>query len=145
MIQKHQIQIIRYLLLTLILLLPAGCDKDEEPMIYAPTLVTNNATGLTRYDAVLTGSAIENPKSVGKCKIGFLYAESSSMNNAKEVEAQAGDKNQYTVALEGLSIGKTYYYCIYASTGYSRIKGNVISFSTLASEAPTLNAPVAGS
>lgn len=145
MIQKHQIQIIRYLLLTLILLLPAGCDKDEEPMIYAPTLVTNNATGLTRYDAVLTGSAIENPKSVGKCKIGFLYAESSSMNNAKEVEARAGDKNQYTVALEGLSIGKTYYYCIYASTGYSRIKGNVISFSTLASEAPTLNAPVAES
>lgn len=140
MIQKHQIQIIRYLLLTLILLLPAGCDKDEEPMIYAPTLVTNNATGLTRYDAVLTGSAIENPKSVGKCKIGFLYAESSSMNNAKEVEAQGGDKDQYTVKLEGLSIGKTYYYCIYASTGYSKVKGNVLSFSTLASEAPTLDA-----
>lgn len=140
MIQKHQIQIIRYLLLTLILLLPAGCDKDEEPMIYAPTLVTNNATGLTRYDAVLTGSAIENPKSVGKCKIGFLYAESSSMNNAKEVEAQSGDKDQYTVKLEGLSIGKTYYYCIYASTGYSKVKGNVLSFSTLASEAPTLDA-----
>lgn len=140
MIQKYQIQIIRYLLLTFILLLPAGCDKDEEPMIYAPTLVTSNATGLTRYDAVLTGSAIENPKSVGKCKIGFLYAESSSMNNAQEVEAQGGDKDQYTVKLEGLSIGKTYYYCIYASTGYSKVKGNVLSFSTLASEAPTLDA-----
>ena len=46
MIQKHQIQIIRYLLLTLILLLPAGCDKDEEPMIYAPRLGFCIFTGL---------------------------------------------------------------------------------------------------
>lgn len=142
MIQKHQIQTIRNLLLALILLLPAGCDKDEEPMIYAPTLVTSSATGLTRYDAVLTGSAIENPNSAGKYKIGFLYSESSSMSNAEEVDAQAGEKNQYTTGLKGLSVGKTYYYCIFASTGYSKVKGNVISFSTLASEAPTLNVPV---
>lgn len=142
MIQKHQIQIIRNLLLILILLLPTGCNKDEEPTMYAPTLVTSNATGLSRYDAVLTGSAIENPHSVGKYKIGFLYSESSSMSNPKEVDAQVGEKNQYTAELKGLAIGKTYYYCIYAGTEYSKVKGNVISFSTLASEAPALAAPV---
>lgn len=139
--RNNIIRIFGNLLLTLALLLPAGCEKETEPMVYAPTLATSNVTGLTRYEAVLTGSSIENPKSIGKCEVGFLYSESSSMSNAKEVVAKAGENNQYTASLVGLTVGKTYHYCIYASTGYTVVKGNTITFSTLASEAPVLTNP----
>lgn len=140
--RNNNLRIVGNLLLILSLLLPTGCEKETEPMIYAPTLATNSASGLSRYEAVLIGSSIEHPKSIEKCKVGFLYAESSSMNGAQEVAAVATDGNQYTATLRGLTVGKMYYYCIYATTGYTLVKGNVIAFSTLASEAPLLTNPV---
>ena len=33
----------------LFLLLIAGCEEDHEPMVYPPTLVTSQPTGLTRH------------------------------------------------------------------------------------------------
>lgn len=126
-------------------LLLVACEKEQEPMVYPPTLVTSAPTGLTRFDAVLTGSAIKNPASIADCQIGFLFSESASMGDVRKLEAQkSAESDQYTTVMNGLTSGKNYYYCIYASSGESMVKGEVQTFATLANEPPTLENVVAG-
>ena len=129
----------------LFLLLIAGCEEDHEPMVYPPTLVTSQPTGLTRFEAILTGTAVKNPASVAECKIGFLVSESSTLTleNAVEAVASTENNNQYSAVIEGLQSGKTYYYCIYASSGTSIAKGDVQEFQTLSSVPPVLGSTTA--
>lgn len=133
------------LLFFLLPFLAAGCDKDQEPMVYPPTLATSTPTQLTRFDAVLTGTAVKNPASVADCKIGFLFSASPTLGDAEALEAISAEegKNQYKASVNNLVSGKKYYYCIYASSGETRVKGQIQEFSTLSSVTPTLGGTTA--
>lgn len=127
------------LALSLLILLPTACDEDKEPTSYAPTLLTGNVAEYTRFDAVLTGSAVENPNSTTQCAIGFLISTSASLADAQTVEATAASgSNQYTAQVSELTPGTKYYYCIYAGSGSHIVKGEIMDFSTLVSEPPAL-------
>lgn len=43
------------------MLLLSGCEEDNEPLAYPPTLVTGTASEMTRFEAVLSGTAVKNP------------------------------------------------------------------------------------
>ncbi len=82
------------LALSLLILLPTACDEDKEPTSYAPTLLTGNVAEYTRFDAVLTGSAVENPNSTTQCAIGFLISTSASLADAQTVESDSRKRQQ---------------------------------------------------
>lgn len=134
------------LLLLLLPVLTAGCNEDKEPSIYPPTLVTSAPTDLTRFDAVLTGTTVKNPASVADCEINFLFSTSSSLSDARTLEAISTEdgKNQYTATVSNLTPGAKYYYCISANSGNVRVKGEVQEFSTLSSVAPVLGNTTTG-
>ncbi|WP_291529063.1 hypothetical protein [Bacteroides sp. UBA939] len=122
-----------------LLLLVIGCEEDKEPSNYSPTLTTNSAADLSRFGATFQGTAMKHPGSTGDLKIGFLYSTSSSLNNAQEVNATLGDGNNYTAAVQGLTPGEQYYYCIFARSGKSVIRGQINSFSTEDAIPPSLS------
>lgn len=144
-IKKNISSFLATAILFCILPLLAGCNEDREPMAYPPTLVTSTPTTLTRFEAVLTGTAVKNPASLMDCKIGFLLSASASLSDAQTLEANPVEEgnNQYTTPVSGLQWGTKYYYCIYADAGNSRVKGSVQEFTTLSSVAPELGVTTA--
>lgn len=135
--QIHHIVTKKLFYLLFALLCFVGCEKDSEPLVYPPTLVTNEATNLTRFQATLSGSAIKNPKSVIDCEIEFLFSSSSSMSDPQIRPGQKeSDSDRYTSTVDGLTPGSTYYYCICAVSGKTLTKGSVGKFTTTASVAP---------
>ena len=77
-----------------VLLFTLGCEQNEEPASYVPTLNTNDAIDLTRSGATFQGTAVVNPNSKGqKLEIGFLYSTSASLNDAQEVIASSTEGN----------------------------------------------------
>lgn len=136
---KHA-HVIRHVCM-LLFLLPfiMGCEEDKEPSVYSPTLTTNSVTGLSRFGATFQGTVMKHPGSTGELKIGFLYSTSASLSNAQEVNATPGDGNNYTATVQGLKPGEKYYYCIFARSGKSVIKGKSSSFSTEDAIPPSLS------
>lgn len=125
------------------LLLLSGCEEDTEPLAYPPTLVTGSVTEMTRFEASLTGTAIKNPKSIINCEIGFMVSTSQSMADAQLFAAQAdgSSNNLYTGQAKGLTPGKEYYFCLYALSGTTLVKGSVQPFTTTVSIPPVLKEP----
>lgn len=118
-----------------------ACSKDEEPQSYMPSLATNSADGLTRFDAVLSGTVTEKAGSqLASVDVFFLYAKGTSLVDAEELAATAdpSTEGRYTANLSGLTPGQTYCYSICARSGGSVAKGELIQFSTLASSEPVL-------
>ena len=120
-----------------------GCEKDTEPNALAPTVITGTATDEKKpgIDITLTGTVTPHPKSKVEDNVGFMIAsteESIIINNGK-VEmypATLVSKEQYQYELPRQEPG-TYYYCIYASSGYSYVKGEIKSF-IIEKDIPTL-------
>lgn len=126
-------------MLLFLLPLAMGCEKDEEPSVYSPTLTTNSVTDLSRFGATFQGTVVKSPNSTGDLKIGFLYSTSNSLSNAQEVEAASNSGNNYTATVTGLTPGEKYYYCIFARSGKATVKGKASSFDTEDAIPPSLS------
>lgn len=136
---KHA-HVVRHVCMLLFLLpFMMGCEEDKEPSVYSPTLTTNSVTGLSRFGATFQGTVVKHPGSTGELKIGFLYSTSASLSNAQEANATPGDGNNYTAAVQGLKPGEKYYYCIFARSGKSVVKGKTSSFNTEDAIPPSLS------
>jgi hypothetical protein len=125
----------------------AACSTDEEPQNYLPTLVANNADGETRFSANLSGTMTTRDGATTPTDVYFLLSESQSLADADEytAKADASVKGLYRYTIEGLTPGTTYYYTICARSGGGVAKGDVVTFSTLSSSAPTLTETLATS
>ena len=131
-----------YIIMCGVLLL-SGCEEDNEPLAYPPTLASGSVTEMTRVQAVLSGAAIPHPSSIVKCDIGFMVATSDNMVDAESfVGTEESDgSNQYRATATGLKPGTQYYFCIYAKSGNTLVKGPVQSFTTEESIAPIVSIP----
>ena len=120
---------ISYFLLAL-LTLATACEKDTEPTNFAPTVTTGAATDIYRIGATLSGSISQRENSVVK-EYGFLLSNFEKLSEATTLKVD-GDAGSFSVTLNNLLSGTTYYYCAYASSGYSRVLGDVKTFTTSA-------------
>lgn len=126
---------LQYIIWCSLLLFVASCEKDTEPTSFAPTVTTGSAEDLDKpgIDITLSGEVIANPKSTTQNEIGFLIATSEEIitSGSEKVIKKASSSNtgnKYLCDLKEMSPG-TYYFCIYASSGYNVKRGEIISFS----------------
>lgn len=115
----------------------AACLQDIDPLNYAPEVNTGEATDITYTSATLSGTIRQNINSVVQSG-GILVAENESMEAATEIHAPSGNYASFTLAADNLEPGRTYYYCAYANSGYSVVRGDVESFTTRASQPPVM-------
>lgn len=116
----------------------AACE-EEEPANYAPTVTTGQATDVYRKGAFLSGS-IQNPNGATIKEYGIMVSEFESMAEPTEYKmTNSQNVASFTLEAFGLTPKKEYFYCAYASSGASTVKGQVESFTT-----PESNAPVFG-
>ena len=135
---------LQYIIWCSLLLWVTGCEKDTEPTSFAPTVTTGSAEDLNKpgIDITLSGEVATNPQSTIQNEIGFLIATSeeiitSGSEKAIKETASSNTGNKYLCDLKEMSPG-TYYFCIYASSGYSIKRGEIVSFS-ITEKTPRLN------
>lgn len=135
---------LQYIIWCSLLLWVTGCEKDTEPTSFAPTVTTGSAEDLDKpgIDITLSGEVATNPQSTIQNEIGFLIATSeeiitSGSEKAIKETASSNTSNKYLCDLKEMSPG-TYYFCIYASSGYSIKRGEIVSFS-ITEKTPRLN------
>lgn len=129
---------LKYIIGGILLLLAAGCEKDTEPTNFAPKLSTGEASEIYRVGATLSGS-VQKSEGILVKECGILYSTIQSMAEYEEVKIAAEEAASFTVSLQNLTPGTTYYYCTYASSGRSIAKGEVKTFTTIANSAPLFN------
>ena len=133
-----------FLLCGMFLMGLVACQKDsnsEESLDVRPTLVTSEATEITHTSAIVSGSIeIAEHSDVGEC--GFMYSTESSMAGAERVTVAFNGSSTYQATLNGLLPDTRYYYCIYANVGDVETRGNILDFTTLAGETPSLDITV---
>ena len=111
------------------LLAITACLEEKDPLNYAPTVSTGQATDITYTGATLSGTIQRNANSiVAEC--GILISQSRDMTSYTELRASASSSASFTVNATGLTPGTVYYYCAYASSGYSEVRGEVNHFIT---------------
>ena len=106
-----------------------ACLEEKDSLNYAPTVSTGQATDITYTGATLSGTIQRNANSiVAEC--GILISQSRDMTSYTELKASASSSASFAVNATGLTPGTTYYYCAYASSGYSEVRGEVNHFIT---------------
>lgn len=125
---------IKYMLMCSLMVLLAACEKDTEPVNFAPRLTTGNVTDIYRKGATLSGSIHFSGTSTAQ-SYGILFSELQSMAEFTEYPVK-DDSLDFSVDMQNLTPNTTYYYCAYANSGFSLAKGEVKSFTTTESNAP---------
>lgn len=128
------------MLLTLVAFM--GCSKEEDTSnSFRPQFHLNEATDITRTGATLQGEVYEVDMS-SAVDFGFMYSESSAVSTndvaTKKVKGVDDGDGVYRALLTGLTPGKVYYFCLYATKGSSVVKSDILKFKTEVSCAPIL-------
>lgn len=116
-----------YILLCYMMIALVSCEKDTDPFNFAPELVTYDATGIYRKGATVNGSM----RHVNDCSIeeyGIMYSTFKGMEDYRTGMMEDLSDGDFTVYLTELEPGTTYYYCAYASSGYSIARGEIKEF-----------------
>lgn len=127
---------------SVLLLCVFGCSKDSAPENEMPTLTIGEASAIGRKTAIISGS-ISIPAGTEITSCGFLYSTVSSLpeSESKVVNVMLkGMSDTYKATLTDLTPNTKYYYCLYASSGYTTTRSSVQEFTTATDGAPTLEA-----
>ena len=116
----------------------AACESVKEPITFPPVINTGTVTEIYREGATLSGK-VEDTRNATITEFGILCSQYQSMAEPKMLVAEEGDMSSYKVTVRELTPGNTYYYCAYATSGYSTITGEVKSFNTTESNAPVFD------
>ena len=124
----------------LLLVMATACEKDTDAEIFAPKVTTGTATDIYRKGATLSGSIALTETSIVD-RYGILFSNLQSMAEYKELTVTSGESD-FSMSIQDLEPGETYYFCSYAHSGYSIVRGEVRSFTTSQSNAPIFDTPV---
>ncbi|MCM1421190.1 MAG: fibronectin type III domain-containing protein, partial [Bacteroides sp.] len=119
----------RLILLCSILVAMVACEKDTEPSNFAPELSTYDAVNIYRKGAAINGS-IRNAAGSKVVECGIMYSTFPGMSDYQTQTVESSTEGDFVVTLNGLTSGQKYYYCAYASSGYSIAKGEIKEFYT---------------
>lgn len=133
----------KHLLLTLVggillLLCVQACNDQEAPHNQAPTLTIGTATVSGRTTATIKGSiVIPTGSEVAEC--GFIYSTVSTLPEEESTVVPINPQQvngDCSIQLTGLQPNTHYYYCLYASSGYTTLRSSVGEFTTDADGVP---------
>lgn len=127
-------------LLTAIMLplLLAACSSDEAPDNFEPRLITGEASGITRTEALIAGEVMLQG-STAMPELSFRYGTTDQMDHTTGVLAPDGNKVQ--LQLTGLQPGTMYYYSLHGTNGRVELQGNTMTFVTVPNDRPTVGVP----
>lgn len=121
-----------------LLLTLAACSSDEAPDNFEPRLVTGEASGVTRTEAVIAGEVMLQG-STDMPELRFRYGTTDQMDHTTGVLAPDG--NKVKIQLTGLQPGTMYYYRLHATNGRVELHGNTMTFVTVPNDRPTVGVP----
>lgn len=116
----------------------ASCSSEDLPDNFEPKLITGEASGITRTEAVLTGE-VELQGSTDMPELSFRYGTSDQMEQTTGTLTPTGNKVQMQVA--GLTPGTMYYYSLQGSNGRVNLTGNTMTFVTVPNDRPSVGVP----
>ena len=116
----------------------ASCSSEDLPDNFEPKLITGEASGITRTEAVLTGE-VELHGSTDMPELSFKYGTSDQMEQTTGTLTPTGNKVQMQVA--GLTPGTMYYYSLQGSNGRVNLTGNTMTFVTVPNDRPSVGVP----
>lgn len=111
-----------------------SCDTDK-PDNLEPLITTLSATDITRTDATLNGSVVIEGETEMP-QMCFRYGITEEMKQT--ATAVSSDNSFVTARITGLTSATTYYYVLEATNGRTTVKGNMMTFTTLPNEKPSL-------
>lgn len=116
----------------------ASCGSEDLPDNFEPKLITGEASGITRTEAVLTGE-VELQGSTDMPELSFRYGTSDQMEQTTGTLTPTGNKVQMQVS--GLTPGTMYYYSLQGSNGRVNLTGNTMTFVTVPNDRPSVGVP----
>lgn len=116
----------------------ASCSSEDLPDNFEPKLITGEASGITRTEAVLTGE-VELQGSTDMPELSFRYGTSDQMEQTTGTLTPTGNKVQMQVA--GLTPGTMYYYSLQGFNGRVNLTGNTMTFVTVPNDRPSVGVP----
>lgn len=116
----------------------ASCSSEDLPDNFEPKLITGEASGITRTEAVLTGE-VELQGRTDMPELSFRYGTSDQMEQTTGTLTPTGNKVQMQVA--GLTPGTMYYYSLQGSNGRVNLTGNTMTFVTVPNDRPSVGVP----
>lgn len=116
----------------------ASCSSEDLPDNFEPKLITGEASGITRTEAVLTGE-VELQGSTDMPELSFRYGTSDKMEQTTGTLTPTDNKVQMQVA--GLTPGTMYYYSLQGSNGRVNLTGNTMTFVTVPNDRPSVGVP----
>lgn len=129
----------------LFILLPVlafqSCTDQEAPNIPAPRLTIEEAATVNGRTSATIRGIISRQAGTEIAECGFLY---STVSTIPEEEAEtyplSPDANgTQSAQLTGLQPNTTYYYCLYANSGFMTIRSEIDQFTTDADGTPTFS------
>lgn len=121
-----------------LLLTLAACSSDEAPDNFEPRLVTGEASGVTRTEAVIAGEVVLQG-STDMPELRFRYGTTDQMDHTTGMLVPDG--NKVKMQLTGLQPGTMYYYRLHATNGRVELHGNTMTFVTVPNDRPTVGVP----
>ena len=116
-----------------------ACSEQEAPHNPAPTLLIGSANVGGRSTATINGTInVPNGTEIAEC--GFIYSTVSTLPEAESMIAPLDPTNvngACSVQLTELQPSTHYYYCLYASSGYTTLRSEIGEFDTVADGVPT--------
>lgn len=117
------------------LLTVAACLEEKDPLNYSPAVTTGGVTNIGYTNATLAGAIRQNINSV-IADGGILISERSDLEAYTKLEVAASTFSSFSIEAVDLTPGTTYYYCTYANSGYSMVRGEIRNFTTQEGVAP---------
>lgn len=137
--KKHLLSSLAYLLLLLSAF--PSCSEQEAPNLPAPRLTIEEDANVTGRTSATISGVISRQAGTKIAECGFLYSTVSTLPvEESEVFLLSENANgTQSAQLTNLQPNTTYYYCLYASSGYMTLRSEINQFTTDADGAPTFS------
>ena len=112
-----------------------SCAEDNTPGNLEPRLFVSEATDITRTEATLQGKVVLQG-SAGMPRLRFVYGIYGG-NETTAVETFA-DNGSVSSRVSGLTPGTRYSFCLQADNGRTTVSSEMMTFSTIPNDKPTV-------